>query len=366
MPKLGGNPWYNAGVGSLSGAAYIGRRLAKSAAGMASKMRGLQALKKSIAASKIQTAFRRRKQRKSNPMRRRVVKSQQGGVGSFSKFLLAKRPSSRVRAMKKVSTANYFIQNAGQKILANEGFQGLHSFSYSSQGTLEAILSKVPNTIDAPQNGGSQVRKYLLEQVTGEYLITNSTTSTAYVDIYDIVRKRDEGAPEKNGFRPTASPTNAWAQGVLDENGGSTPDVELTINSLPTDSQLFKDYFKVVKRSHIAMQQGATHRHMVKLHPNQLVDSSLLDRSTGDLAGLTVYTMIVCYGQPISSSDPESGASATTTSMISLDIVHAARYKYTWVADQSVNFYYDNQLVSLVQENIINVGSGQPDTVKIV
>lgn len=348
------------------GARGLTRRGGIAKARLPARTRSRVALRKA-AGSKTASKLMYYQEKKRNPMRRRVIQSKAGGAGSFSRFVLNGRPNARARAMKKVGAANYQVENVGTHIACLEGFQNAQTFAFNNLAVLKTIASHVPNSMDIPDPGWStsQVKQYLLESCTGEYLITNSTNATVYVDIYDIIRKRDTGKPDAQspGYNPTSNPQNAWGQGVLDENGGGNVDAWKNINSIPTDSRLFKDYFAVKKRSHIALQVGATHRHMVRLTPNRLIDTAVLDNVTGDMAGLAVYTMIAFYGQPVSSVDKESGASATTTAHCALDIVYAGRYKYTWVADQTNTFYYNDNLVSLPVEEIFNTASGLADVV---
>lgn len=282
------------------------------------------------------------KKKLPNPMIRRKPIPAQGGMPSFSQFKLTKRPSARVATKKKVTAANYYVTNNAYQILANEGFQEIADQPFQSLVDLKQIALNVPNTSGIPP------AEYVLESTVGEFMITNSSLATAYVDIYDVIRKRDVGIANNT----TQSPGQAWQSGVADENNGGILAYR-NINSLPTDSRLLKDYFKIVRRTHVGLAQGATHRHSVKLKANELIDTALLKSVSGDIAGVTVYTMISVYGQP--ASVPEAGV---TTAKIALDIVRTVRYKYTWVADNTNSFVFVDNLITTAGEEVVSAGAG--------
>lgn len=304
------------------------------------------------AQSKLRTA-----QRRKNPMIRRKAYSNVGGQGTFSTFSLTNRASPRVRTMKKVGAPCYDLINNSQQLVVSEGFQGNQTFYFNDIGSLRRYDSHVPVDYDPAHTLPSlQNKRFLLESTTGEYLISNSSLATAYVDIYDIVRKRD--ATGLTG--PTSSPSAAWSAGVSNESGAITPNPIGDLHILPTDSMLFKDYFKVKKRTHIALAQGATHRHSLKLKVNKLIDEELIGNASGDLAGFTVYTMIVAYGQPASvpASEPSTGPNPVTTAKVALDVVYSSRTKFTWVQDNTTNLWVNDNLVSLPNEVVVSAGSG--------
>lgn len=304
------------------------------------------------AAKVLARAANRRPQRKRNPMVPSPVKSAQGGLPSFSSWGAKHKPSKRVLAMKRVGAPNFRVSNFGFQLQSVEGFQAATNFAYAGIDFLRDIQAQVPNTT-APA-----VAQFVLESFRGEFLMTNSSLATQYVDIYDIVRKRDtQAAGGPNAVWPTLDPVNAWKYGVSDQ---STAPPDLTayenINSKPTDSRLFNDYFKIAKRTRIGLVAGATHRHLVTMISNKLIDTELLNKAQGDLAGLTTYTMVVINGQPASISS-ESGA-VVTTAKTALDIVWATRCKYTFVVDNKVLWSVQDNLSSLKGEKITQPSLG--------
>jgi len=290
--------------------------------------------------------------RRKNPMLKKVVRGAIGGQATFSQWKAYNRPSPRISVMKKAGASNVYVTNEAAQLVCLEGFQEVGAWTFQGTADLKAIVTNVPG------NGSAVPRQYVLESTKAEYMITNSTLATMYVDIYDVVRKRDADTSEFNNA--TQNPSESWKQGVYDQTGLVNATAYRNINSLPTDSRLLKDYFKIVQRSHIGLAQGATHKHHVILGSNKLIDTALLNQKDEqeDLAGLAVYTMICVYGQP-ASVVPESGPTLVTTATGAIDIVKCVRYKYTWVSDTTNNFYYTDNLSTLVGEQIVSAGAGQ-------
>lgn len=279
----------------------------------------------------------------------------------MSKWIMSRLPSKRVLAMKRVGAPNTYVTNYGTYTKNQEGYQNASVFGHANIDFLRLIKSKVPNTT-APQ-----VAQFVLESFTSEFLMTNSSLATQYIDIYDIVRKRDaQYAVGNPADAPTLDPVNAWKYGVSDQIP-SSPDLQAfqNVNSLPTDSRLFNDYFKVVKRTHIGLVAGATHRHHVVMKLNKLIDTEVLNKAYGDLAGYTTYTLVVINGQP-TSIPTEEGTPVVTTAQTQLDIVYAIRAKYTYVLDNQVAWYVQDNLSSLTGEQITQPSLGKFVTNQVV
>lgn len=283
-----------------------------------------------------------------------------GGLPSFSKWITTRKPSKRVLAMKRVGAPNFYVTNFGSFIKNQEGFQAATDYGHANIDLLRLIKSKVPNT-SAPQ-----VTQFVLESFTSEFLMTNSSLATQYIDIYDVIRKRDtQYAAGDLAQNPTIDPHNAWKYGVSDQSA-APPDLAAyqNINSLPTDSRLFNDYFKVVKRTHIGLVAGATHRHHVVHKMNKLIDTEVLNKAYGDLAGYTTYTLVVINGQP--TSVPTETDPVVTTAQTQLDIVYSIRAKYTWVSDNQISWYVTDNLSSLTGEQITQPSLGKFVTNEVV
>lgn len=310
---------------------------------------GAAKFKRGMAAT---TMLGRRKQN----MTKQIVRAQQGGLPSFSKFQLTNKPNKTLLAMKRVSAPNYRVTNGANQIVNLEGFQNAGVYTWLGRADMVSLLSYVPGAGGVYPNAPKRLH---VESIVNELLMTNSSLATQYVDIYDIVRKRDAGysTSGQGGDSPTSNPYEAWRYGVSDQTSTS-PDLTAwtNVSSLPTDSKLFNDYFRVIKRSHIGLVAGATHRHSVILKTNRIIDSALVGRCSGDLAGYAVYTMVVINGQP-ASIKTEEGA-VVTTATTALDVVNSRRFKYSYVQDNTVIWNVTDNLSTLTGEVITQPSLG--------
>ena len=307
--------------------------------------------------------------------KRVVVPTAQGGDTSSSACVITHVQKKKTAAvlMKQLGAPNFYIRQVPLQSIAAQGFQKAVAFQWNGVQDLLYMNSKVPNNISSSAlvtNFGTQ--RYELSKMTGELLFTNSSLASSYVEIYDIVSRRDSPAFTGGaGSLNLADPVNCWNQGVSDITAGiPTSNTWTVIKSLPFDSQLFNDYFKVVRRHHVGMPQGATHRHTVDLGVDKVFDAELLQSITGasalypdqaqntlrNMRGVTMWTMVVHYGQPASAAT-DAGA-VVTTAKIALDFVQSLRYKYTYIQDTTRNAVITDSLQSLANEQVVSRGSG--------
>lgn len=344
---------------TIAGIAAVAARAALRKGGVSYSLPpGAGAKKRAVAARKAATRLGasviRYRKKKQNLQKQKPLPAM-GGVGTFSQFKLINKPSKRVTAMKRVGAENFYLNNGAFQVSVEEGFQATHVGTHLGFNDLQSIATRMP-----PTSGGAlYTKQWIVESDIAEYLMTNSSLATMYVDIYDIVRKRDAGySVIKDDPSPTNSPDLAWSYGVSDEAIEEQPNLSAwkQVNSLPTDSRLFRDYFRVIKRTHVSLAQGATHRHHVALATNRLIDNELLQRGSGDLKGFAVYTMIVAYGQPC--SVPTEANAIVTTASGKLDVVYSERIKYTFVQDNAVAWFRTDNLSTLKGEKVVSAGAG--------
>lgn len=360
MPKWNTANLAATGLLAARGIRYGRTRLAARAgraktAAAARKLRAVRGMNRAAVAARLG--------RRRNPMQPKWVRGQQGGLASFSKLLLSKPASKKVKTIERAGQSANYLVNSAYSVLADEGFQNFGCGSTFNNQDMVQIQKKIPSNsiVPSPKNVPYQ---YVISRIHTEYLLTNNTKGTIYCDVYDIVRKRDANNSDASGG--TADPCSAWKQGVYNQDTMGMPGVAdlsgaLCVQTLPTDSRLFKDWFKVVQRNKVGLLPGATHRHQVFLRPNKLIDSNLVSSVDGDMAGCTVYTMFVIVGQPAVVYDGEQRL--ITTANGALDIVQSNRYTYTWVLNNEQSYFINDNLITFGAEQIVQPFSGE---VKVV
>mgnify|MGYP000585126857 CR=1 FL=1 len=147
-----------------------------------------------------------------------------------------------------------------------------------------------------------------LDNVTGEFLITNGSTASE-VTIFDCIPQYDLG-PSTYSTESYAlgymSPYWCWAQGL------QTDTLELGDNlsqgrlgSVPTDSVTFSRAWKIIKRTKIRMTADAVHKHNFVCGINKSIPYqryAQADTGGGKFGGYCPTTMIVTRGLPTSAA----------------------------------------------------------------
>ena len=282
------------------------------------------------------------------------------GQMSSSNFKLGAKVTPQVKALKRVGAPNVKVTQYPYQMPVPFGFQEQFSFSLYPMSDVRAML----NTLTSVSTGS---KRMVLESAQSEVTMTNSSNASCEIEIYDLVLKHDllvDPAFNVNALvYPVApNPEQYWSVGTLAAEGaaaGTTPSPSTFIGSSPFDSQLFKDYFKVKKRTKVMLPQGGTHRHNIQLKPSRLIDEFQVATSVAGVAGLqglTQYTMITCKGVPIS----DVTTALPTTASTLLDIIQSIRYKWTWVSDTTSTGYFVDSLTTPAAVNtaVLSLGSG--------
>lgn len=280
------------------------------------------------------------------------------GQLSFSAASHSHKADSLAKMTKVGAISN--IVNQYQQILSQEsGKQVPYSFAMFDSSQIAATL--------AQQAAQTRPTRMLLNGLITEYTMTNFGNAPVEVDIYDIATLRDiyTGYTFETGvttYTPLPYPDAYWRQGINAQGGlANTANSYFSPGSSPTDSQLFKEWFKVTKRTTVLLPIAGSHRHMVSVKSNRIVDSML----SGDpshlrsLRGVTKWVMVVIKGLPILSDVAEVTPSATT-STCQLGVVAVQRINYQYVTSNAYTTVVAQTLVSPIKTDqyAYNAGSG--------
>lgn len=165
--------------------------------------------------------------------------------------------------------------------------------------------------------------------------IVNATSGSCVVDIYDIVAKQDVPSSliTTDGY-DVGTPYVAWETGMRHQSLQTAvpgPGPQDQLGSLPTDSQLFNDYYTIKSKKTILLGQNGLHNHKLSMTPNYTLNVNkaqvAIEYLTG-LKGITHYTMVVARGQVASNLDEPAN---TTTANALLRAVSTERFTYSWL-----------------------------------
>jgi len=279
-----------------------------------------------------------------------------GGQLSFSGAKHYHRPDVQVRTMERIGAVNQVVNQFQYTLTAAEGTQANFAFGMFDSDQLRALLANV---------AGPAPRRVVAEGLTNEYTFSNYTNAPMELEIYDIVCKRDvyrsyDFTTAIDTYIPAPNPASYWNQGLNAQSGvATTATASAVIGSQPTDSQLFKDWFKIVKRTCVMLPQSGAHRHLVSIKTNRIIDTMLAGNPEGVacLREYTKFVMVNIKGLPVWHTTP---VAVTTIGSTQLGVVAVQRLKYTWVADYQYNASLNQTLNAGTAVNSIiwNQGSG--------
>jgi hypothetical protein len=274
---------------------------------------------------------------------------QDGTGGQISTHTFINNKSKLSAIEKRMIRPVEYTVNGASQINSSVGRQFPESLiAMFHQTDLATIFTNAP----LPASGAGATTSYpsvLLESSTVVVQMMNAANSSLSLTIYDILAKRD--ASVANSFAPDA----AWATGSALENAANA---YLVAGALPTDSDLFNQFYRIQKRTSVVLAPGNVHRHEVFSFPHRVVSKALNSYigSGGNIGGLTSYVMVVINGAP--DSDQVTGTQVS---------LGAAYLNYTIQNDYRFRWMMSNQpdiikTVSLPQSYTVGEETINPET----
>lgn len=300
-------------------------------------------------------------------------KAKRGAARKASRRPRTAGPSKMVISQPGSQTQSKFAYGSG-KVRLRKGLDALGVPSYyvfnktyviqPPGGTQAAAIVGLWNSVPDMNNMGDEVSatmshptailtptRFCVRSLKAEVMFANSTNVSCVMDIYDIACKRD--IPLKAVTMPmdVSSPLSAWIEGETQQVTNPafiTPFVNAAgvPGSIPQDSQLFKDYYRIVSKKSVALAAGASHQHHVHLKHPRLLDLNETASEVSYLVGvqgITFFTMVVIRGQ-ISSSAGPGGSNPSQNATVLIRAVTTERYEYQWIAVNGSSTTYSSNL----------------------
>lgn len=299
--------------------------------------------RKARTATKVMTMVERKRRK---PLDHKTIQNA-GGIVTQSMFSSYRKPNFGALVRKNASSPNYTISNAATSFAALSGFQGSRFLGFMNNSDFTQILAAMP----AQAPAGNATRRFLLERLQANVVYTNASSASCTLDLYDIATKLDNDL----GI------ANAWQTGVAMETTlpAGTPPVNV-LGVKPWQSQQFKEFFKVVRTTHVNLAAGASHRHNISLSPNIVLKEQRILENI-NYSGLSYFTLAVVKGVPV--CDDGDVPRLVSTAPITIDLVLERNLKYRWISDTDTDLYIQNNLVTLLQPEAMNVFQGQATAV---
>lgn len=325
--------------------------------------------RKKAPARKPRAGGRRRPARRSAGLSNLSPRPIQSGSGhtSFSSFRGVVRRQQKRANVSALGSKNVYVVNNGYEVESyNGGQNALTMGTWFSVADIYNMSLKVPQptTQVIGTDAYAQPTMFHLHSVQAQLDICNSTSASCVVDIYDIVAKRDIPLSQvsTNPFN-VSTPLNAWSTGIKHQGVPklTDPDGEYQLGSLPTDSQLFNDFYQIKSRKSILLAQNGLHTHHVVMSPNITTDANMIGSQVEYLAGLkgiTHYTMVVVRGQvAYANLVPEN---PSTVCSIVLRGVAIERYTYSFLQASGKFWSSSNTLAQPDTANVSIVNLNNP------
>lgn len=329
--------------------------------------------------------------------KRQTLQSSLGGL-SLTRYVSTRKPNTVAKFIKNSGSPNYINITYPGIIYGEGGTQAFSSWYLNTAGDLQRIWASIQalnvarNAVSGALVSGAgsstnQSFRYVLESALSMLHLANTSGTPLNVELYDICAKRD--SPQRafdlsgnllafNISKGTGilDPSTAWFLGMQNQQSiasgfasatGFQPEKSdpTNLGATPYQSKLFKDYFKVLRKTNVSIPIGGQHKHHVDLKPNAIIDGDMMSQNA-IYRGLSFFTLIVVSGVPVVAcpgNGTQEGAGAdVATSAVSLSVIQSVKYKWTWVEDTRENVYLA-QFINLQNTNTFT--SVQPSLVKV-
>jgi len=285
------------------------------------------------------------------------VQGRTGGqtASSFSHSLRSNKP----RKVSALGAPSRYVVNAADIIQGTPGQQKTKSVGqWFSMADIVNLSVMVPSILTTQ---GVTPTHFFLQGVTAEVTLNNATATPQMVDVYDIVARRDIPLQSVTGAPYSVNtPYDAWITGMFDQNVGSaSPGLPIPsdiFGAKPTDSQIFNDYYRIVRRTELVLPQNATHVHKVNINVNRslnLTEVSVMKQYLGGLKDVTHYTMCVVRG----GIGLDFTAEVTTSVSPYIRYISLENYRFSFLQASGSEWKYSNTLTNAEDVRVLQLNN---------
>lgn len=273
------------------------------------------------------------------------------GAGTFSTFSIPRPMSNFDKKLTKDLAIQTYNTVKSTSMRFPQNTQGV-----TSNGTMNLFTQDDLDVLFAVNiNPNPDTQRLLMGSANMCVNIANPSNAPVCFDIYDICYRHDM-PKEKPIDNLSNSPNSLWFDGNADMGVGDI----IVPGQSPFQCPKFVQNVKVLGCTKVQLPQGSLHEHRVHVDMNRMVDFTRL-HSVGDFfyRNTTYCCMLVARGTPV-----DDGANVGL-SHGGLNIVTTKKYEW-WIPSQATSRSYQlNNLTDLDTEDIVNIGSGQVDSVTV-
>lgn len=221
---------------------------------------------------------------------------------TFRKTQIIKSPtiglSNSRKSLKYKTAPNYrSVKAAGEPLYTQSTTVGSYVSTYGQQAAnligavgLGTSIKGWSQNQQGTQVSGQISKKIGITSYGYDVLITNQSPTSIVMTLYDCISKVTKVA--------FSDPVVDWSTGLDQQDGVSgITATALFPKAIPTQSKLFNNIWKIVKKYQVELAPGRTHNHKFNLTPNRVVDTSYA-ANFDQIKGLTYALMATAYGMP--------------------------------------------------------------------
>lgn len=329
-------------------------------------------------ARKISQFFKKVKKRTDNRSKTKtkkfgpgVVQSTGHGISkSYSR--LKYKPMKGLNWVSKTSNLDIFRTVNTNVFLSGTGRQEAHVGVTLNAQRLKQLMIECQQTNSNALAAFGQTtndisREFWLLSYQSKCTYTNQGPNTIQMNIYDLMYKNDVGY---NSILAQDNPTEVWQRGLKQEAGIDVAN-EFTdwSSSRPEDCKLFRQKFRILKKTEIEMHTGANHDHTFTFNYNGKVPVNKIEEMQGftsqGLRGISYVRMIVLRGMPTDDNATWSDTGKVTRARAKVIAIDEQIYKTRLTTAKGRHVSYNN-LLEMAATNTYNQnpdGQGIADTV---
>jgi hypothetical protein len=268
---------------------------------------------------------------------------QMGMGGSFSSYeRLA--PHQTDKFLQKATALNTANWNNGDQSKSTVGTQAAWSTQISQPYFTANDLATIFNDV----SGASANGRLYFDSCIGSVMVSNAYLSNCTLDIYDLELKIDVASASYS------DPLLAWAAG--DVLAGASLEYK-KLGASPLESDLFKNIFKIAKKTRVVLGAGQQHKHAIKIQVRKTIPRArpVLMANAGYFAGITYCTMIVHHGSPANDTVTQT---QVTVGASGLNIVYEKAYTFREMVKELETVYDHSGLITAftTAEQVVNEG----------
>lgn len=261
---------------------------------------------------------------------------------SYSYYKYTRKPDRGSRIVKTQQAPLYSVFNNGSRISSLQGQQSYSTFSVLTAAQLHTTYLET----SANQDG-----KFWVDSVRCRWMFQNQSEANTFLTIYEFSTRRDS----------VFGPSFAFASGMTSIQSGAASTAD-DIGATPFMTTRFTENFKILRKYTVELAQGRTHVHnsFYNMMKNYSDSYYQMDSTDTVLGGWTRGIFVLANGSPYNSAATKTNVSTTP---VALDVVQNLTFKsHSNLQNKSV-FEIQSDFPTFADGQIIDIGSGEADTV---